>query len=307
VEHETTTADPLAEFEAARSTMFGVAYRMTSSAADADDLVQEAWLRWRRVDHAAVDHPTAFLVRTVSRLALDRLASSQRRREHYVGVWLPEPLVDADDDDPPATAAELSDSLTFSFLLLLDELSPHERATFLLHDVFGFSFDEVATAMQRTPESCRQLASRARRELAERRPRVESVDRPRQREVVTDMLTALAAGDVQTCISLLAPDVVYISDGGADRRAARRAVVGQHRVSRFLINVSRRIAHDPSMSIESVKVNGHPGLLIRSSGRPDVVHSFEFAPDGRLRRVYSQMNPDKLGHLVVSPLPRIGS
>ncbi len=283
-------------FEALRPRLFGVAYRMTGSVSDADDVCQDAWLRWQSVDRSTVVSPEAFLVRTVTHLAIDRLRSAQHRRETYVGPYLPEPLIadDATATDPEA-AAELADSVTLAFLVLLDELTPVERAVLLLHDVFGYGFDEVAGAVDRSPEACRQLASRTRRKVQRDRVDLRRSAFAEEQRLVDTVLTAIAAGDVEGLMALLAPDVVQLSDAGAGRHAARVPVIGPERVARLLVNVARRVP--PESIARPVRVNGDPGVLFSLDGRADSVVSFAFAPDGRVRRIYIQLNPDKLQHL----------
>jgi RNA polymerase sigma-70 factor (ECF subfamily) len=294
-----TAADASAaatEFEELRPRLFGIAYRMTGSVGDAEDACQDAWLRWQSVDHASVDNAEAYLVRTVTRLAIDRLRSAQHRRETYVGPYLPEPLVADDPAAQPETAAELADSLTFAFLVMLDELSPVERAVLLLHDVFGYTFDEVATMVDSSPAACRQLASRTRRKLDHERESLRRPDEAREHELVGQLLATIASGDIDEVVQLLAPDVVLLSDGGALRHAARRPVVGPDRVARLLVNLAKRVL-TAEVEIRPVHVNGEPGLLFVAEGHPDNVLSFSFAPDGRVRGLYSQLNPEKLRHL----------
>jgi len=284
------------EFEALRPRLFGIAYRMTGSVGDAEDACQDAWLRWQRVDRASVDNAEAFLVRVVTRLALDRLQSAQHRRETYVGPYLPEPLVDDDPASHPETAAELADSLTFAFLVMLDELSPVERAVLLLHDVFGYTFDEVATMVDSSPTACRQLASRTRRKLDHERETLRRPDQAREQQLVEQLLRTIASGDVDEVMHLLAPDVVLLSDAGAERHAARRPVVGPDRVARFLVNLSKRLL-TKDVEMRPAHINGEAGLVFVEDGHPDYVLSFSFTPDGQARRLWSQLNPEKLRHL----------
>jgi RNA polymerase sigma-70 factor (ECF subfamily) len=283
------------EFEALRPRLFGIAYRMTGSVTDAEDACQDAWLRWQAVERDAIDNAEAYLVRVVTRLALDRLRSAQHRRETYVGPYLPEPLVAVDDAAQPETAAELADSLTFAFLVLLDELAPKERAVLLLHDVFGYAFDEIGPMVDLSPAATRQLASRTRRKLDHERATVRRPDEAREQELVGNLLATIGTGDIDAVMQLLAPDVVLLSDGGPDRHAARRPVVGPYRVARLVVNLARRLT--PSDEVRLVHVNGEPGLLFVSDGAPDYTLSFAFSPDGRARRLYSQLNPEKLRHL----------
>jgi RNA polymerase sigma-70 factor (ECF subfamily) len=298
------------EFHALRPRLFGVAYRMTGSVADADDVCQEAWLRWQAADRTGVVTPEAYLVRTVTNLAIDRLRSSQQRREAYVGPYLPEPLVGDDaigvtggrgaagvtTPTDPADAAELSDSLTLAFLVMLDELTPVERAVLLLHDVFGYAFEEVAAAVDRSPDACRQIASRTRRKLDHDRVELRRPDEEHEKRMIEQLLVRTANGDIDGLMELLAPDVVQLDDGGPHRHAARRPVIGRERVARLLGNLGKRaVAYGYEAKL--ARVNGAMGVVFSVGGRPDVVMSFSFAPDGRVRRIYTQLNPEKLTHL----------
>jgi RNA polymerase sigma-70 factor (ECF subfamily) len=288
------------EFEALRPRLFGVAYRMTGSVVDAEDACQEAWLRWSAADRTDVTTPEAYLVRMVTNLAIDRLRSAQHRREQYVGPYLPEPLV-TDDADDPAAAAELSDSLTLAFLVMLDELTPVERAVLLLHDVFGYEFEEVAAAVDRSADACRQLASRTRRKLEHERVEPRRPDVEHQRRMIEQLLVTTANGDIEGLMNLLAPDVVQLGDGGPDRRAARRPVVGRDRgrdrVARFFANGGKKL-FGFGYEARLANVNGGVGLVFSLDGRPDAVMSFAFAADGRVSRIYNQINPEKLKHLL---------
>jgi len=285
-----------AEFEALRPRLFGIAYRMTGSVGDAEDACQDAWLRWQRVDRDAVENPEAFLVRVVTRLALDRLGSAQRRRETYVGPYLPEPIVDDDRAGHPEAAAELADSLTFAFLVLLDELTPKERAVLLLHDVFGYPFDEIGPMLDLSTAASRQLASRTRRKLDHERDALRRPDEAREQELIGNLLATISSGDIEAVMRLLAPDVVLLSDGGPHRHAARRPVLGPDRVARLVVNLAERLL--ASTEARMVRVNGEPGVLFLDfDGEPDNVLTFAFAPDGRVRRLYGQLNPEKLRHL----------
>ena len=295
------TDDSAERFEPHRRRLFAVAYRMTGSVVDAEDCVQEAFVRWRRADRAAVENDEAFLVRTVGRLAIDRQRQVARRRETYVGPWLPEPVLAPLDSlvpssPDPAHEAEVADSLSFAFMVMLDRLSPVERAAFLLHDVFAVPFDEIASALDRAPESCRQLASRARRKLREHEgPGSGSSGSVRDGgTALVSLLGALLAGDVDGCLAQLAPGVVLTSDGGPNRRAARRAVVGADRVLRLVTNLFTRDL-DQVGEVRPVSVNGVYGLHVAHAKGPIVVTG-DVDADGRLHRLWIQMNPDKLAH-----------
>ncbi len=295
--------DADAVFVASRPRLFDVAYRMTGSVADADDLCQEAWLRWQRAPRDAVDTPEAWLVRTITNLAIDRARSAPARRERYVGPYLPEPLITGalDDTMPAASAddpqlrAELADSLTFAFLVMLDALEPTARAVLLLHDVFGFDFDEVADAVGKSPAACRQIASRTRRKLGEERHAQRRPSAEDEQAMLGRMIGALADGDIAAVMQLLAPDVVQLDDGGPARHAGRRPIVGPHRVSRLLVNIAKRM--DPRSEFEFVRINTSPGVVLRIDGRPDLVLLMEVGGDGLIHRIWSQLNPEKLRHL----------
>jgi len=278
-------ADP---FEEARPRLTGRAYRILGVLADADDVVQEAWIRWSRADRATIENPDAWLNTAVTRLAIDRLRQRKRDEERYVGPWLPSPVVQRSDD--PADAAELADSMTTAFLIMLERLSPDERAAFLLADVFGERFDSIAASLDRSVESCRQLASRARRKLRDadvaRRDEADASE-----VVVRRFLTALATGDEAAAVACLAPDAVYLSDGGPRRRAARVPVREPARIVRLLANLTRR--WPDTCRFEPARVGGLPGVLIEKDGRVLSATGVEVV-DGRIVRITSVLNPDKL-------------
>ena len=285
----TTAADAI--FEDHRDRLFGVGYRMTGSVSDANDLCQEAWLRWQSIDVATVHNPEAYLVRTVTRLAIDRSQSAAARRERYVGHWLPEPVL----TQTPEDAAVLADSMTFAFLVLLDELAPVERAVFVMHDVFGYSFADIALAVDRSAATCRQIASRARRRVHAHSPGLRRFTLAEERALIDRAIERVILGDVEGLMELLAPDVVAIDDGGPNVRAARHPIVGSKRVARFLINLAKRI--DASSPVELVTVNDRVGLYFRSVGAVGMIMTFDVDSDGTVCRIFAQLNPDKLGHL----------
>ncbi|HEX6419367.1 MAG TPA: RNA polymerase sigma factor SigJ [Acidimicrobiales bacterium] len=285
---------------AERAHYVGLAYRITGSRLDAEDVVQEAWERARRTDASPVDRPAAWLTTVVSRLALDHLRAAQRRRETYVGPWLPEPVLTAhgaaaapSGTDDPAHLAEMAESLTFGFLRVLEALSPVERVVFVLADVFGVPFPEIARAVGRTPDACRQVATRA-------RSRVGNADRRHHApgdaaRIADDLVDALARGDAEQVLSLLAPDVELVTDGGAAVQAARRPVVGRDRVARLLLSGWRRFTR-PDQWYEHVEVNGDAGILVHAAGEPAYAVAFTF-DGGRLQRIYAVANPAKLDAL----------
>lgn len=274
-------ADP---FDDERPRLIGIAYRILGSLADAEDVVSEAWIRWDRSGRVAADRPVAWLTTVTTRVALDHLRA-RRRASGYPGPWLPEPLVAAPG---PEEAAELADSLTLGLLILLDELTPVERAVFVLADVFAVPYDEIGATVGKSPAACRQIASRARR-------RVRAADLPRgsagDRRLVDELLVAVAAGDVQGVLDRMAPDVVCTSDGGPHRRAARRPVVTAPRVARLLVNLGRR--YRGRTALTPVSVNGDAGYVVEVDGLVDQVLSCA-VDSGKVVAVRIMRNPDKL-------------
>ena len=280
------TDDP---FVGHRSLLFTVAYEMLGSAADADDVVQETWLRWAEVDRAAVRDPRAYLVRIVTRQALNRIRTLSRRREEYVGEWLPEPLLTSPD---VADDVELAESVSIAMLTVLETLGPTERAVLVLHEVFDVPYDEIAEAVGKSSAAVRQIAHRAREHVAARRPRM-AVSRPEQQRVVDRFLAAVTAGDVQGLMDVLAPDVVVIADSGGLAPAARRPVVGRERVANAL---SRFADFAPGVQITTPLVNGAVAARIDPGGEFDTAITF-VVEDGRITRIYAMRNPHKLGRL----------
>jgi RNA polymerase sigma-70 factor (ECF subfamily) len=277
-------------FEAERRHLFGVAYRMLGSAAEADDVVQEAWMRWStRTEEAA--SPRAYLTTIVVRLCLDQLKSARARRETYVGPWLPEPLVgDAAAIDPPDARTELAESLGLAFLVLLERLSPLERAAFLLREVFDEPYDSVARVLDTSEAACRQLVARARAHVDENRPRFSASDEKKQ-ELLQAFLTACAAGDADAMSRVLAADVVARSDGGGKVVAALRPIFGVDRVTRFLFGVIKKFPLDGTPEI--VRINGEPGLLVRTQRGVYTALTITIVGD-RITDVWIVNNPDKL-------------
>jgi RNA polymerase sigma-70 factor (ECF subfamily) len=275
-----------AAFEEWRSLLFGIAYRMLGSATDAEDIVQDAYIRWLRRGDEPVQSVRAYLVTIVTRLCLDQLNSSRTKRVTYAGPWLPEPVV-VDDH----SAAEQADSLSLAFLVLLEELTPLERAAYLLHDVFGYSFDEVARSMGRTPAASRQLGARARKHIEERRQRFDA-DLRHGRELTDRFLVACATGDLTGLLTMLSDDVVVWTDGGGKVRAAMRPVVGPHRSSRFLINVAKRGLGDPVATV----LNGQPATVFVHDGAVVAALVLDIL-EGAIVGVRVVSNPDKLERL----------
>ena len=285
-------------FEALRPRLLRLAYGQLGSLAEAEDVVQEAWLRLQRADAAAIENLQAWLVTVVGRLALDALGSARMRRERYIGPWLPDPLVGAGAGGgaDPADRVTLDETISHALLFVLERLSPAERTAFILHDVFGYSFEEVGDVVGRTPAAARQLASRARRHVVEQRPR-QSGTAEEQRRAVEAFAVAADGGDLDALLAVLDPDVVMRSDGGGRVRAARKPLVGADRVSRALVAMGRKFAGQSQM--RPAQINGQPGLVAvnRVDGQISVL---AFTVDaGRITTIHIQRNPDKLAHLAL--------
>ena len=275
------TDDP---FVTHRGLLFTVAYEMLGSAVDAEDVVQETWLRWADVDHAVVHDARAYLVRIVTRQALNRLRTVSRRRENYVGEWLPEPLLTSPD---VAEDAELAENISIAMLTVLETLGPTERAVFVLHEVFETPYDEIAGFVGKTPAAVRQIAHRAREHVAARRPRMQ-VDRAQQEATLEKFMAAIFSGDLQGLLDVLAPDVVLIADGGGLVTAARKPITGIERVAAFLARVSEL----PDLVATTAWLNGMPGARFDVDGEATAVSLV--VADGRISRIYAMRNPQKL-------------
>jgi RNA polymerase sigma-70 factor (TIGR02957 family) len=291
-------AEPFEELlEELRPRAFAIAYRMLGSVAEAEDVVQEALLRLHGVLEAGeeIEVPEAYLATVVTRLGIDRLRRAQVRRETYFGEWLPEPVVTEGPDDP-AVHAEMSDSLSLAFLVLLERLSPEQRAVFLLREVFDYDYDAIAEIVGKSEAACRQLAVRARRHIEQDRPRFEA-SRQEQNELAQRFLTAAQTGDLDGLEALLASDVALHGDGGGKTRAIAHPLFGRHRVARAVLHWMQVIGDFEGFSIRPVEVNGHPGALgLDGRQRIAVVLSFDIA-DGQIQGIRSIVNPDKLRHL----------
>ncbi|QYJ16506.1 hypothetical protein Rxycam_02339 [Rubrobacter xylanophilus DSM 9941] len=272
-----------------RSLLFTVAYEMLGSAADAEDVVQETWLRWANADRAEVRNPRAYLVRIVTRQALNRLRTLAHRREEYVGEWLPEPLLTSPD---VAEDAELAESVSIAMLTVLETLAPVERAVFVLREVFDVPYAEIAAALDKTPAAVRQIAHRARERVIARRPRIR-VDCAEQQEVVDRFLAAVQTGDLQALLDVLAPDVVLVADGGGEVAAVRRPVAGRDRVAALL---SRFRTLAPDAVVGTVWLNGAPAARIELDGKLDTAVTF-VVEGGRITHIYAIRNPHKLDRL----------
>jgi len=281
-------SDPAGDFEPHRKFLAGLAYRMLGSVAESDDVVQDAFLRWREVDRAAVAEPRAYLARVVSRLCLDRMKSASHRREQYVGMWLPEPVV-------AEPAQGIADDLSVALLLALERLSPLERAAFLLHDVFDMDFAAVAETIDRSETACRQLAARAREHVRDERPRYESSDHE-ARQLADAFVAAALTGDTGGLARMLAEGAVLYSDGGGKRRAALNPIVGRDRILRFYAGILQKDGAFPTVhAAQPATLNGLPGFVFHTGDGTETI-AFDIAR-GSIVAIYAVRNPDKLSHL----------
>ncbi len=283
---EPTPAEIFAEY---RPLLFTVAYEITGSVADAEDVVQDSYLRWAGVDPSQVLLPRAYLTKIATRLAINKLRSAARRREDYIGPWLPEPLLTSPDI---ADDVVLADSVSMAMLVVLQTLTPHQRAVFVLHEVFGFSHQEIAEAVSKTEPAVRQILHRARQQVLERRPaRAGSVTGPGQDAVLQRFLTAASTGDLQGLMDVLAPDVVLISDGGGIRAAALRPILGADKTARFLVGIgANKIQGD--LRVEPAWYNSSPASVVYIGGHADTVGTIEVVDD-RIVAIYLVRNPEK--------------
>ncbi|TDE43071.1 RNA polymerase sigma-70 factor [Nonomuraea mesophila] len=293
----------MSTFEEHRSLLVAVAYRILGSVADAEDVVQEAWLRWSGVDEAGVGDAKAYLVRVTSRLAIDRLRWAKSRRESYIGPWLPEPISTAPD---AAEHAELAESVELALLVVLETLSPLERAVFVLREAFDLPFAEIAEIIARSEPATRQLARRAREHVREKRPRFD-VDREQRRRMTERFVNAAAEGDLDTLIAMFADEITMVTDGGGKARAALRTITGAQNVGRFLLSIGRPanlarfltsvgLSQGEDISLGMAVLNNAPAIMISGAGRVVSVISLEVR-DGKISTVYLMANPDKIAHL----------
>jgi RNA polymerase sigma-70 factor, ECF subfamily len=280
-------------FNEHRNLLFSVAYRILGTAADAEDVVQDAWIKWSAADRSQVADPKAYLARIVSNLAVGRLRSTRHQREIYVGPWLPEPILTSGDTADAVTDA---DSVSMAMLVVLETLSPLERAVFVLKEVFDFSHAEIAAAVERSEASVRQAAHRAREHVQARRPRF-AADRSRQRDVTERFLAAATGGDINTLMELLSPDVTLWTDGGGKVRQALRPVVGAQTVAAWFAaigTVTYQGVQPPDMNVELAEINGGPGIVFSGLGRVIATVTLDFDADGRVTTIHNVANPDKL-------------
>ncbi|GAA2372213.1 RNA polymerase sigma-70 factor [Streptomyces cuspidosporus] len=286
-------------FNEYRTLLFSVAYRVLGTAADAEDAVQDAWIKWSAADRAQVADPKAYLTRIVSNLALERLRSTRHKRETYVGPWLPEPILTTADTADTADTAETvvgAESVSMAMLVVLETLSPLERAVFVLKEVFAFSHAEIAEAVERSEAAVRQAAHRAREHVRARRPRF-TADRSRQREVTERFFAAATGGDVNALMELLSPDVTLWTDGGGKVRQALKPVVGAATVAAWFAaigTVSYQGIEPADMNAELARINGGPGVVFSGAGRVIATVTFDFDGEGRITAIHNVANPDKL-------------
>jgi RNA polymerase sigma-70 factor (ECF subfamily) len=281
-------------FDRNRPLLFSISYRMLGSVMEAEDVVQEAYLRWQGTEDEEVRSPSAYLSTVVTRLCIDRLRSAQARREQYVGPWLPEPLLEEQSLGTADLDADLDDSLSMAFLVLLESLTPVERAVFLLREVFGYEYAEVASLVGKSEANCRQISGRARQSVAARRPRFESS--PEQEERLTEgFLHASLEGDMEALLELLSEDVTLYSDGGGKTRAALNPIYGANKVARFLAGIRGKIP--PDFAVRKARVNGRPGFVsYLGDGSPQSVVTFDVL-EGRVKTIRLVVNPEKLDNV----------
>ncbi|MFT4200220.1 RNA polymerase sigma factor SigJ [Gordonia sp. (in: high G+C Gram-positive bacteria)] len=284
-------ATVFAEF---RPLLFTIAYEILGSAADADDVLQESYLRWAGVDLATVENPRAYLARVVTRQALNAARAATRRREEYVGPWLPEPILL--DENDPADDVVLAESVSTAMLVVLETLRPQERAVFLLREVFGFGYDEIAGIVGTSVDAVRQTAHRARGHVQARRPLYDAADAAKAQEVVDAFQLAAVTGDMDALLALLAPDAVYTADSDGKASAAKRPIVGADAIARILLGFVR-IGMKKDMATRTLRANGMPGFAVTMTDDPGGVFWFHVV-DGTIAHIYAMRNPDKLGGLV---------
>lgn len=282
-----------ASFEDHRARAFKVAYRILGSVADAEDVVQEAWLRWQKTDRSSIQNLEAWLVTTVARLGIDQLRSARTRREIYVGPWLPEPIVELNGQAEPTPEDRLAfaDDISIALLHMLERLAPDERAAFLLHDAFDYGYGELAALLGKSEAACRQTVSRARKRVRDSHPRFET-DAGEHRRLASALGDAIAAADPQALIDCMSEDVVFYSDGGGKVLAALNPLYGARNVSRFLLGIAGKSRE--LMDPQPATINGEPGFVLMQDGKVETVVTLGIV-NGRIATIYAMRNPDKLG------------
>jgi RNA polymerase sigma-70 factor, ECF subfamily len=282
--------DHLALFQKERSRLFAIAYRMLGSVADAEDMVQEAFLRWRQTS-SDIRSPKVYLSTIITRLCIDHLRSAKVQREQYVGTWLPEPLITSPTDDP-AALAELAESLSIAFLVLLERLSPTERAVFLLREVFDYEYSEIGAIVDKSATNCRQILRRARQQLASR-PVCSQVTQPQQEQIAEQFLQAWVNGDLQSLLNLMVEDIMFSADGGGKTIAALKPLHGCKKVAHFLLAI-RRSQVLPSFTSRLAIINGQLSIINRIDENLHSVFMFEITHDNQIQTVFAIVNPEKL-------------
>lgn len=286
-------------FENERARLFGLAYRMLGSVADAEDMVQDTWLRWSKVDVTTINNPQAFLTTIITRLSLDQLKSAKHKKETYVGSWLPEPLLSDAQSSPSSTpdqAVEIADDVSFALILAMEKLSPAERASFLLHDVFDLDFDEIGKTLDRTPASCRKLASRARQKV--RTDRDQTLPMRPEEPLITSFHAALQTGDLESFIKFIAEDAVLVTDGGGIKTATLNPIYGRIKILKFFAGLLLKYGRPSSNDIKLTTINNSPGILVREADGSLQAWSMSWTPEGQISELYIIRNPEKLGHVV---------
>lgn len=279
-------------FDEHRGLLFGIAYRMLGSVQEAEDVVQDAYLRWRESDLEAVENPRAFLSTVVTRLSIDVLRSARKQREEYVGEWLPEPFIA--DSSHPADGLELAESLSTAFMLMLERLNPVERAAFLLREVFDYPYDHIAEMLGKSEANCRQIVKRARGHIQTARRRYDTPREDHER-LVTRFIAAVSSGDAEAIAALLTEDAAFHADHGGKVAANKRTILGAAKIGRFMVGIQRRFA-PANLQARLALINGRLGVIVYEGERPYSAFSIE-TEDGRIRAIYSMRNPDKLAHL----------
>ncbi|MCW0234158.1 MAG: RNA polymerase sigma-70 factor [Ferrovibrio sp.] len=283
-------------FEPHRRRLFGLSYRMLGSVGDAEDAVQDAWLRWYRADRAAILNPEAWLVTACTRICIDRLRAAKLERESYPGIWLPEPLVELDVSIPSAeVATEMADDLSMALLVVMERLTPAERAAYLLREAFDYDYPQIAVALKKSEAACRQLVSRAQKHLKDARPRFEA-DEAAARTLAEKFSKATRAGDASLFAGLLAEDAMLWSDGGGKASAALNIIHGPDKVARFFVGIGRKLP--PAVRRVDARINGQPGWLLFDGDMPYLALALDIV-EGVVRNVFIMRNPDKLARLVV--------
>jgi RNA polymerase sigma-70 factor (ECF subfamily) len=287
----TAHGDHAERFTVLRPLLFTIAYEILGSASESDDVLQDSYLRWAQVDLSTVRDTKSYLARLVTRQALNALRAGARRREDYVGPWLPEPLL-LDEQDPSADVV-LAESVSMAMLVLLETLSPDERAVFVLREVFAFGYGEIGEAVGKPAATVRQIAHRAREHVHARRRRFTPADPQEHARITAEFMAAAADGDVPTVMSMLAPDVVWTADGGGKASAARRPVVGAEKVARVVVGLLRGVRRIPGVRVQTVLCNAAPAVVVYRDDQLEGVFTIEIA-DGRITNFYAMRNPDKL-------------